>query len=82
MTTQTSIADDAFVAFRVRFELERQNCSQAHLARALGVPRDYLHRRVHGDVPFSAVEIANVAEVLGVDVSVFFPRRPKGCDDE
>ena len=78
MTTQTSIVDDRFVAFRVRYELERLGKAQAELAREMDRPRDWLNRRLAGDpVPFTAVELARVAEVLGVEISVFFP--PKEC---
>ncbi|GAA0286939.1 hypothetical protein GCM10009527_098050 [Actinomadura nitritigenes] len=79
MTTQTGIFDDRFVAFRVRYELERQKRKQTWLAAELGQPRDWLNRRLSGPqpVPFTVTEIARIAEILGVDVTVFFPPAPR-----
>lgn len=75
MTTQTTVMDDQFVAFRVRYELKKQDRSVRELARELDMPPSSMHRRVTGETPFSAVEIAQVAQVLDVDVTVFFPPR-------
>ena len=78
MTTQTTVMDDQFVAFRVRYELKQQDRSVRELARALDMPPSSMHRRVSGETPFSATEIGLVAQVLDVDVAVFFPPRPSG----
>lgn len=82
MATQTTVMDDQFVAFRVRYELQRQNRSAREVARELGLTHSSMHRRVTGETPFSATEIGRLAEVLHVDVSVFFPPRPKGRDEQ
>jgi len=73
MSKQNAILDDDFVAFRVRYEMKRQARGMRELARELGMKPSYLHRRVHGEVPFSAVELAKTAEILGVEIGVFFP---------
>jgi hypothetical protein len=73
MTTQTTVMDDQFVALRVRYELRNQGRSGREVARELDMPSSSFHRRLSGDTPFSAVEIGRIAEILGVDVTVFFP---------
>lgn len=72
MTTQTTVLDDQFVAFRVRYELRKQGRSGRELARELDIPSSSFHRRLSGETPFSAVEIGRIAEILGVDPTVFF----------
>lgn len=72
-TTQSAIADGRFVAYQVRFQLKRQKRSQAWLAREFGKPRDWMSRRVRGDVAFDVEEIQKVAEILGIEVACFFP---------
>lgn len=49
----------------------RQKISQAELARRLKQPDMYMRRRLQGEVPFAAVELATVAEVLAVPVEQF-----------
>lgn len=77
-TTQTMIVDDEFIAFRVRSELGRKKLSQRRLARDLGWTVNFLNRRIRAEVPFTAVEIAQVAEILNVDVSCFYPQADIG----
>lgn len=62
---------DQIVAGRVRAELGRKRMSQAALARHLHRTQMYMHRRLHGEVPFGALELATVAEVLDVPVEQF-----------
>lgn len=74
--SQTTVCDDEFVAFRVRYELERQEKPARVLVRALGVTDNYISRRLTGKVPFSAGDLGKVADVLHVEVSVFYPQNP------
>lgn len=76
MTTQTAIMDDRFVAYRVQVELTRQKKSQRWLARALDEKPNWMNRRMRAEVPFTVTEIARVADVLDVEVTVFFPPVP------
>ncbi|WP_301177251.1 helix-turn-helix domain-containing protein [Actinomadura geliboluensis] len=73
MSTQTSIPDGRFVAFQVRYQLKDQGRTQSWLARQLNQPRDWMSRRVRGEVPFNVEEIQQVADALGVEVACFFP---------
>jgi len=76
--SQTTIVDDHFVAFRLRYELERQGTSQAQLARDLVVTDNWVSRRLRGEVPITAVELAQIAQYLGVQITVFFPPEVTG----
>jgi BetR domain. len=82
MSNQTAVIDDQFVAYRVRVELDRQDRSTRDLARELDMTASSMQRRVSGEVPFSATQIAQVAQVLGVDVAVFFPPRSVAQADD
>lgn len=72
--SQSTIIDDHYLAAMVRAALLRSGKSQAALARELDVTEHYLSRRMRGEVPFSAVELATIAEVLGVRVEAFYGR--------
>lgn len=71
---QTTTLDDR-VATEIRAELGRQNMSRAALARALGMTKFSLNRRLVGDVELTANEIEKIAEIL--DVSVWQLLQPK-----
>lgn len=47
----------------------------ATVAACLGLSLTAVHKRLNGVVPFSVDELARVAELLGVDVSVLIPGR-------
>lgn len=70
-TRATAEHSNETVAAEVRAELGRQKISQAELARRLKQPDMYMRRRLQGEVPFAAVELATVAEVLAVPVEQF-----------
>ncbi len=73
MSTQTTVTDDAYVAFRVRYELTKRKMSVRKLARELDMSPSKLQRRVSAHVPFRTDEIQDIAEMLGVEVACFFP---------
>lgn len=56
------------VAAEVRAEMGRQRKAQADLARALDITIPTAARRLRGEVPFDVIELAVVADWLGVDV--------------
>jgi len=56
------------VAANVRAELGRQSRTRRELAAALRVDEHRIYKRVSGRVPFTADEIAAVAQFLGTTV--------------
>lgn len=54
------------VAAEVRAEMGRQNKSRADLAQVLGITSQTAATRLSGAQPFDMVELAQVAEWLGV----------------
>lgn len=63
------------VAAEVRAELARKQMSQVALAEHLGVAQATVSRRLTGEVPFDVAELGQVAEILGVSPTHFFPAR-------
>lgn len=69
----------SFVAAEVRAEMARQGLSQQALADKLGWTQPRLSRRIAAEgskyplVPFDVVELADVAEALGVAVAKLMP---------
>lgn len=61
------VSDDD-VAAKVRARLSERRMSQRALARRLSRGEVYVSRRLRGEVPFSAVELAHVAQILDVPV--------------
>ena len=61
------------VAAAVRAEMARRKATQAQLAEILGVHQMSVSRRLNGRTPFTAAEILQVAEFLGVDPIVLMP---------
>jgi len=59
---------DASIGSRVRTLLERSTMTQRALARDVGMAPDALSRAISGQRGFAAVEVANIAQTLGVDV--------------
>lgn len=56
------------IAANVRAEAARRQVTQTMLADRLGLTQPGMSRRMLGRVPFSAAELAAVAEVLSVSV--------------
>lgn len=60
---------------KIRAEMGYQDLSQGELARRLGWPLTTLHRRLRGHGLLAAEHLYQIAEVLDVPVSQFFPDR-------
>jgi transcriptional regulator with XRE-family HTH domain len=60
------------VAATVRAELARRRKTQAGLARALGLQRTSIHRRMTGEQAFRVDELHVVADYLGIPVTDLF----------
>lgn len=65
------------VAAEVRAELARQQMSQSELARRLGVNQPWISRRLIGTVPLDVRELAQIAEILRIPTTRFFPPPPE-----
>jgi transcriptional regulator with XRE-family HTH domain len=61
------------VAARVRAVLGELNISGAELARRVGVTQSYMARRLLGRYPFTATDLMNIAEEIGVPATRFLP---------
>lgn len=59
------------VAAEVRAEVARQNVTQEHLARVLGVAQPNISRRLTGKQPFDTDELDKLAVAFGVPVDRF-----------
>lgn len=63
---------DQRVAAEVRAEMARQNIKQTKLAREVfGKYQQWFQVRVSGEVPFTALELLDIADYLHVDVQQF-----------
>jgi transcriptional regulator with XRE-family HTH domain len=60
------------IAAEVRAWMARRQRSGRSLALELGCSEIYLSRRLTGKVPFDVAELATIADLLEVPVSVFF----------
>lgn len=56
------------VAAEVRAEMGRQRKTQADLAKALGFTAATAARRLDGGTPFDVIELAVVANWLGIEI--------------
>lgn len=65
------------IADGVRAELTRYRKSQRDAARILGLPQQSVQKRLAGETPFRAEELAKLADALGISVSRFFPEAVK-----
>ena len=77
-------AQSADLAEEARAVLARRRVTQASAARAIGLSQPAISRRLSGTIPFSAAEIAALAEFVGVPVSTFYgetPTTPGGVSD-
>lgn len=61
------------VATEVRAEMARQRKTQGELAEALGMGEHTVGRRVRAEVPFTVVELEQIALWLDVPVSQLWP---------
>lgn len=66
MTEQRTLNDA--ISEEIRSELGRRNISHADFARSCGWGKQYLHRRMTGQVPWSADELELVAKVLNLPI--------------
>lgn len=57
----------------VRAEMSRRGVQQAAVAERLGLPQSAVSKRLRGLTPWSASELAKVADLLGVPVSKLYP---------
>ena len=62
------------IAEEVRVLLARRKLSQRALAELLGWQQSQVSRRLGGTTPFTADEIAEVADALGVPVETLYGR--------
>lgn len=62
----------ARVSGAVRAEMARARFSQQRIADALGLSQAAVSRRLTGEVPFSATELAVVAKLLNVRVGTLY----------
>lgn len=58
------------VAANVRAELARKGISQTELAAKLDVSQPFISRRLLARVPFDVAELAGIAEILDIPMSV------------
>lgn len=62
------------VAAEVRAEMARQRISGRRAAMQLGWTQPYLSRRLTGEIPFNVAELSELAGLLEVPISAFFPQ--------
>ena len=60
------------IAANVRAEMARRRLRGAGLAAELGLSKDAMSRRLTGDVPFSALEVRRLAQILRVSMESLF----------
>lgn len=61
------------IALEVRAEMARQGVTQESLGVRTGWGQKRVSRRLTGKVPLDVVELAAIAEVLGVPAAQFLP---------
>ena len=62
------------VASEVRAEMARQRLSQGAVADRMGVSQAAISRRIVGQVPFDLVDLAKIADVLGLTPTALIER--------
>lgn len=65
------------IGANIRAELSRAGVTQAALAAELGLPQSAVSKRLRGATPFLAVEVAAIADVLGVPVAALYADRAR-----
>lgn len=68
----------SYIAGEVRAELARQGRNQAWLAEQLGQNEVWVSRRLKGRVPIAAADLATIADLLSVPITVFLPTKRDG----
>jgi transcriptional regulator with XRE-family HTH domain len=63
------------VAEEVRVALARRQMSGVKLAQQIGKSQVYVSRRLRGEVAFDVMDLALVAEALGISVTDLLPKR-------
>lgn len=61
------------IGANVRAEMSRRDVKQSALAERLGIPQSSVSSRLRGSTSWSASELAQVADLLGVPVSKLYP---------
>lgn len=77
MELHASISSEATArrfADEVRAELARQRRTAAELALAIGMSQHTIGKRLNGSIPFNAIEMALVANFLGVTLVTLWAR--------
>src|SRR5215472_17069635 len=72
MSSQPAPAAHLDVAAEVRAQLARARRTGRSVALELGWTQPYISRRLTGEVPFDVNDLAAVADVLHIPVTVFF----------
>lgn len=62
------------IANKVRGVAAEHRFTQGRIAETLGLSRTSVTQRIQGRVPFTAPEIATLADAMGVPVQRFFPQ--------
>ena len=66
--------NDEVIAAEVRAAVGRQRRTQEQIAQALGIGQPAVSRRLAGAVPFTAAELAQLAEWLDVPIETLLGR--------
>ena len=61
------------IASKVRGVAAEKRFTQQRIAETLGISRTSVVERINGRVPFTGVELDDLAEAMSVDISRFFP---------
>ena len=69
--TQSSVNADN-ISLAIRGELARRDMTQRELAGLLCMSQQALSRRLRGDVPFTAAEVARIARTLNVGIEALY----------
>jgi len=75
---QEDLATRDYIATQVRMELARKRISVSEAARRLGWGQTVLQRRVVGQRPFEAAELAQLSRLLEVPIERFYPENLTG----
>ena len=65
-------SDDAVIASHVRAELAKARVTGRKLAEHMGWRADSTGRRLRGEIPFRAGELASISRYLGVPIEKFY----------
>lgn len=65
------------IGANVRAEMSRHGVTQAAVAERTGLPQSAVSRRLQGRTPWTAAELSQVADLLGVPVGTLYPEAVK-----